>query len=35
MSILIDPPVWPAHGTVWSHLASDASYGGFTTLVGR
>jgi predicted metal-dependent HD superfamily phosphohydrolase len=26
MVILIDPPVWPAHGTVWSHLASDASY---------
>ena len=25
MSIYIDPPVWPAHGTVFSHLISDAS----------
>ena len=25
MSIFIDPPVWPAHGTVFSHLISDAS----------
>ncbi|QRZ61916.1 DUF4031 domain-containing protein [Rothia sp. ZJ932] len=23
--ILIDPPVWPAHGTVFSHLVSDVS----------
>lgn len=23
--ILIDPPYWPAHGTVFSHLVSDAS----------
>ena len=23
--ILIDPPVWPAHGTLWSHLVSDTS----------
>jgi hypothetical protein len=26
VTVLIDPPVWPAHGTVWSHLVSDASY---------
>ena len=26
MAILIDPPAWPAHGTLWSHLVSDASY---------
>lgn len=25
MTILIDPPVWPAHGRVWSHLVSDTS----------
>ena len=25
MAILIDPPVWPAHGTVISHLVSDSS----------
>ncbi|PZE24021.1 MULTISPECIES: DUF4031 domain-containing protein [unclassified Curtobacterium] len=26
MTVLIDPPVWPAHDTVWSHLVSDESY---------
>jgi hypothetical protein len=26
MTILIDPPRWPAHGRLWSHLVSDASY---------
>lgn len=26
MAILIDPPAWPAHGTIWSHLVSDTSY---------
>ncbi|TFD74812.1 DUF4031 domain-containing protein [Cryobacterium fucosi] len=25
MTVLIDRPMWPAHGTVWSHLVSDAS----------
>jgi hypothetical protein len=25
MSILIDQPAWPAHGTLWSHLVSDTS----------
>lgn len=25
MSILIDPPRWPAHGTLFAHLVSDAS----------
>lgn len=25
MAILIDPPRWPAHGTVFGHLVSDAS----------
>ncbi|GER23943.1 hypothetical protein NCCP1664_24380 [Zafaria cholistanensis] len=25
MAILIDPPFWPAHGTIFSHLISDAS----------
>ncbi|HEY8294928.1 MAG TPA: DUF4031 domain-containing protein [Micrococcaceae bacterium] len=24
MTIFIDPPLWPAHGTVFSHLVSDA-----------
>ena len=25
MTVLIDPPVWPAHDTVWAHLVSDSS----------
>jgi predicted metal-dependent HD superfamily phosphohydrolase len=25
VALLIDPPAWPAHGTLWSHLVSDAS----------
>jgi Protein of unknown function (DUF4031) len=23
VAVLIDPPGWPAHGRLWSHLASD------------
>ena len=26
MTIWIDPPAWPAHGRLWSHLVSDVSY---------
>jgi ADP-ribose pyrophosphatase YjhB (NUDIX family) len=26
VAVLIDPPAWPAHGRLWSHLASDTSY---------
>lgn len=25
MTILIDEPSWPAHGTVWGHVVSDES----------
>ncbi|MGP4110172.1 DUF4031 domain-containing protein [Streptomyces sp. 4N509B] len=25
MTVLIDPPTWPGHGRMWSHLVSDAS----------
>lgn len=25
MALLIDPPLWPAHGTIFSHLVSDES----------
>lgn len=25
MTIWIDPPIWPAHGHLWSHLISDTS----------
>jgi muramoyltetrapeptide carboxypeptidase len=26
MTLLIDPPAWPAHGRIWSHLVSDESF---------
>src|SRR5690606_79752 len=26
MTVYIDPPVWPAHGTMWSHVISDRCY---------
>lgn len=25
MTVLIDPPYWPRHGTTWSHLVSEES----------
>jgi hypothetical protein len=25
MTVLIDVPMWPAHGTIWGHLVSDES----------
>jgi len=25
VTVLLDPPLWPRHGTVWGHLVSDAS----------
>jgi hypothetical protein len=25
MTVYIDPPEWPGHGRLWSHLISDAS----------
>ncbi|MGG2465829.1 DUF4031 domain-containing protein [Streptomyces sp. RGM 3693] len=26
MVIYIDPPIWPGHGRMWSHLVSDGSF---------
>lgn len=26
MAVYIDPPTWPGHGRLWSHLVSDESY---------
>ncbi|MFF9567549.1 DUF4031 domain-containing protein [Streptomyces sp. NPDC014685] len=26
MTIYIDPPQWPGHGRLWSHLVSDVSF---------
>ena len=27
MTVLIDTPLWPAHGRLWAHLVSDHSLG--------
>ncbi|WP_172388103.1 DUF4031 domain-containing protein [Streptomyces sp. MNP-20] len=37
MTLYIDPPVWPGHGRLWSHLVSDVSYDelhAFAALIG-
>jgi hypothetical protein len=26
VTLYIDPPTWPGHGRLWSHLVSDVSY---------
>ena len=26
MTVYIDPPIWPGHGHLWSHMISDQSY---------
>ena len=26
MTVYVDPPTWPGHGRMWSHLISDTSY---------
>jgi hypothetical protein len=26
VTLYIDPPDWPGHGRMWSHLVSDVSY---------
>jgi hypothetical protein len=26
VTVYIDPPIWPGHGHLWSHLISDQSY---------
>jgi 8-oxo-dGTP pyrophosphatase MutT (NUDIX family) len=35
MTIWIDPPRWPAHGRLWSHLISDASYDELRTFAAQ
>ncbi|WP_217184244.1 DUF4031 domain-containing protein [Streptomyces sp. AC495_CC817] len=27
MTVLVDDPLWPAHGRLWAHLVSDADLG--------
>ena len=35
MAVLIDPPTWPAHGRLWSHLVSDVSLDELHTFASR
>jgi hypothetical protein len=35
VTVLIDQPTWPAHGTLWSHLVSDASLQELHAFAGR
>jgi 8-oxo-dGTP pyrophosphatase MutT (NUDIX family) len=35
MTIWIDPPSWPAHGRLWSHLISDTSYDELQTFAAK
>ena len=35
MTIWIDPPRWPAHGRLWSHLISDTSYDELRTFAAQ
>ncbi|CBG72107.1 MULTISPECIES: DUF4031 domain-containing protein [Streptomyces] len=35
MSLYIDPPTWPGHGRMWSHLVSDASFDELHAFAGR
>ncbi|MER8221330.1 DUF4031 domain-containing protein [Streptomyces sp. NPDC094143] len=35
MTIYIDPPTWPGHGRLWSHLVSDVSYDELHTFAAR
>lgn len=35
MTVLIDTPLWPKHGTVWAHLVSDRSIDELTAFAER
>ncbi len=35
MAVLVDPPRWPAHGRMWSHLVSDTSLAELHAVAGR
>ena len=35
MTIYIDPPIWPGHGGLWSHMISDRSYEELHTFASR
>lgn len=35
MTVYLDPPMWPRHGTVWGHLVSDVHYDELHEIAGR
>ncbi|MFF6786539.1 DUF4031 domain-containing protein [Streptomyces sp. NPDC012510] len=35
MTVYIDPPTWPGHGRMWSHLVSDVSFDELHAFAGR
>jgi hypothetical protein len=35
VTIYIDPPIWPGHGQLWSHMISDRSYQELHTFAAR
>ncbi|WKX10285.1 DUF4031 domain-containing protein [Streptomyces sp. NL15-2K] len=35
MTVYIDPPTWPGHGRMWSHLVSDVSFEELHTFAGE
>ncbi|CCK29275.1 hypothetical protein BN159_4896 [Streptomyces davaonensis JCM 4913] len=35
MTVYIDPPTWPGHGRMWSHLISDVSFAELHEFAGR
>jgi hypothetical protein len=35
LTVYIDPPIWPGHGHLWSHLISDRSYEELHEFAGR
>ncbi|MCD7441300.1 DUF4031 domain-containing protein [Streptomyces lincolnensis] len=35
MTVYIDPPTWPGHGRMWSHLVSDTSFDELHTFAER
>jgi hypothetical protein len=35
VTVYVDPPTWPGHGRLWSHLISDTSYAELHTFAAR
>lgn len=35
MTVLVDEPMWPAHGRLWAHLVSDSSLEELHALAAR